>query len=394
MSGPNSLYNEEKSYVNKLLRAIELAVKEKINNPGRLATRIEQEKLCYFAIKEFDIPVTYSWYLAGAYTRVAGEPNEAADRMNSPNQALQQDVGENADVYEYKDFFTSAEFMDGYELQNIWFTTESEFLRDFYRQCAPDDYVELYIVSIDIREKLKDMIKTIRDKRANRSLSDWDGGSNEGLLSTQDEQELRRLISDLHLELAKFDELSGIIGTMTQATDVLEQMFAQLTSLTSISHEQEVVLNDLAQYFYYDVWRYPALYISTQTAEGPNRHHLIEEHATKFTDFDEELVTAATEMRDQGKNANLYTQPDNHYGSINEEMLATALRTDRTDSLRKYLRNAAHDDRLIQEIASAYYEDEITFEQLKSLVGPEGAANFRVLKRQLDESLTEELTDL
>ena len=80
------------------------------------------------------------------------------------------------------------------------------------------------------------------------------------------------------------------------------------------------------------------------------------------------------------------------------DTLAAVLGTDRTDvltdALREYLRDAAHDGRLTQEIAGAYYDDEISFEQLKALVGPEEATNFRVLKRQLDDSLTEELADL
>ena len=80
------------------------------------------------------------------------------------------------------------------------------------------------------------------------------------------------------------------------------------------------------------------------------------------------------------------------------DTLATVLGTDRTDvltdALREYLRDAAHDDRLTQEIAGAYYDDEIEFAELKALVGPEEAANFRVLKRQLDESLTDELAEL
>jgi len=66
------------------------------------------------------------------------------------------------------------------------------------------------------------------------------------------------------------------------------------------------------------------------------------------------------------------------------DSLAGVFGSDRTDilieALREYLRDAAHDD-------------EISFEQLKSLVGTEDAANFRVLKRQLDESLPEELAD-
>jgi predicted transcriptional regulator len=80
------------------------------------------------------------------------------------------------------------------------------------------------------------------------------------------------------------------------------------------------------------------------------------------------------------------------------DSLAEVFGSDRTDilldALRQYLRDAAHDDEIKQEIAGAYYDDEITFEQLKLLVGKEEAANFRVLKRQLDEDLTDELAEL
>lgn len=80
------------------------------------------------------------------------------------------------------------------------------------------------------------------------------------------------------------------------------------------------------------------------------------------------------------------------------DSLAAVFGSDRTDvlldALREYLREAAHDDEIKQEIAGAYYDDEISFEQLKSLVGKEEAANFRVLKAQLDESLAEDLAEL
>lgn len=79
------------------------------------------------------------------------------------------------------------------------------------------------------------------------------------------------------------------------------------------------------------------------------------------------------------------------------DSLAAVFGSDRTDilidALREYLRDAAHDDEIKQEIAGAYYDDEITFEQLKSLVGKEEAANFRVLNEQLDDDLTEELAE-
>lgn len=79
------------------------------------------------------------------------------------------------------------------------------------------------------------------------------------------------------------------------------------------------------------------------------------------------------------------------------DALATVLGEDRTDilvtALREYLQDATHDDALLQEIAEAYYDDAISFEQLKSLVGTEKAANLRVLKQQLSDDFIDEVVD-
>jgi len=77
------------------------------------------------------------------------------------------------------------------------------------------------------------------------------------------------------------------------------------------------------------------------------------------------------------------------------DALAAVLETDRTDvilsALRDHLRDAAHDNEIKQEIAGAYYDDEISFEELRELLGHEEAANFRVLKQQLSEEFIEDL---
>lgn len=79
------------------------------------------------------------------------------------------------------------------------------------------------------------------------------------------------------------------------------------------------------------------------------------------------------------------------------DALASVLGEDRTDilvtALREYLQDATHDDALTQEIAAAYYDEEITYEELKALLGAEEAANLRVLKQQLDESFVEDVAD-
>lgn len=80
------------------------------------------------------------------------------------------------------------------------------------------------------------------------------------------------------------------------------------------------------------------------------------------------------------------------------DALATVLGEDRTgvliDALRDYLRDAGRSDELKQEIAGAYYDHNITFDELKSLVGREEAESFRILKKQLDEEYVESLAQL
>jgi predicted transcriptional regulator len=79
------------------------------------------------------------------------------------------------------------------------------------------------------------------------------------------------------------------------------------------------------------------------------------------------------------------------------DTLAAVFETDRTDilisALREYLRDAAHSDDVKQDVAEAYYADDITFEELKSLVGHEEAANFRLLKQQLSEVFVDEVAE-
>jgi hypothetical protein len=317
---PGSPYREEGPQVNKLLRGIELAVDEVLDNPDRPITRLEQEKLCYFAIKEFDLPITYSWYLAGACTKVSGEPSAAANRLNTSSTSIREDTGEDPDVREYRDYFASTEFFPDYTLRDIWFTNKYEFLQDFYEHYAPEEYLNLYLASTDIREQLENIDNLVQQETAHHSLSEWGAGSDDGVLTESDEREFRLLISDLHIEMSEIDDLSETISVITRGTDVLEQVFAQLTTLDSISSEQSVVLDNLAAYFYDDVWRYPALYISAQTAEGPNDYHLKGEHATRFTEFHEDLLSRANRMRNLCMDVGLYPDIGHHAGQVDEDV--------------------------------------------------------------------------
>lgn len=137
-SDGDSPYTSEESHANALLRGIDLAVDDVIGSPDRDITRLEQEKLCYFAINKFDIPITYSWYLSGPYTKVAGEPDNAPGPMERGSPDLSRDRGLNHEVQRYRDYFASEEFFNEYDLEGIWYQNKFSFLYDFYETFAED----------------------------------------------------------------------------------------------------------------------------------------------------------------------------------------------------------------------------------------------------------------
>lgn len=81
------------------------------------------------------------------------------------------------------------------------------------------------------------------------------------------------------------------------------------------------------------------------------------------------------------------------------DVLATAEDRDRTDllidALRVYLSESAEKEDVKRDIANAYYDGTIDYDDVRSILGPKEAENLRLLKAQLDDDgLTEELADL
>lgn len=320
-SDSNSPYAEEVDHVNALLTAIDLAIEDVLDSPGRSVTRTEQEKLCYLLIREFDVPVTYSWYLAGANTKVTGEPNSNTNRIQPAANIMGVDEGYSDPVRQYRDYLTSTEFFPGYRLRDIWYTDRHTFLEDFYEAFAPDRFLDFYLVSTRIREKLESIENDIHSGTENRTLSSFTSDGPEPLLDQQTEEKFRLLVSDFHLELAEIDGLHEIVPTITVGTDVIEQVLAQLTEASSLTPDQRELVGEVFQYFYDDVWRYPALYISTQTAAGPNHHHLIDEHASRFTTFHEDLRARANQFQSRCEANGLYPSMNHHSNRLNDEQM-------------------------------------------------------------------------
>jgi len=309
----------DEEYMNALLRGLELAWKNRFDPGDRPPSRLEEEKLCYFAYQELDLPVTYSWYIFGAKAKASGDPQEAPNRMVVPGQQFQRDHGENEYVDRYRQYFESETFFGDYDLEAVRYAPRHEFLQDFYEECAPEEFRDLYLISIEIQRELDSLNERVEMDTGNQSLSAFGAGADVPLRSAQEEQDLRLLISDLHLELADHDELAEIVDDVARATDVVEQVLARLATIESATGEQAKALDNLEEYFYYGPWLYVALYISTQTATGPQSHELIREHANRFLEFDESLQRKRDRMQTRCYNVDLYPTPGHHSEQVDGE---------------------------------------------------------------------------
>lgn len=270
--------------------SIDLALKEVLDNRDRDITDVEEEKLTYLAIKQLDLDLTYSWYLAGANAKV-GYSSSATSEPSTQGHfgSLRSQTPYTDRLSKLRDFFENEVFFGDYSLRKIWWEDKFSFLRDFYQEFAPKKYRNLYMVSIDIREKLYNIDEIIEVESENTTLSDFNGGGPSSLLPPSQEKKIRYLISDLHLELASIEELSNTKQVVASGTDLIEQVLYKLTQKETTTQEQRRILNELHDFFYYYVWKYPALLISADKSFGPNSDALKFESLREFNEFEEEI---------------------------------------------------------------------------------------------------------
>ena len=289
----------------QVLEGLQLALNDEFLGPGttsrRDLTRTEEEKLLYFAIDEFNLPLTYSWYLAGAKTKsnVGSSAQDSSAGTTSANMNLSVGPSPTAtntntsdtdpEVERYREFFRTETFFGNYNLEKVVYTDKTEFLCDFYREFADEEYKDLYVHSTKLRQKLEDIEELIETTNQDTTLSNWGAGSDSGALSVSKEKEFRNLVSKFQLALAGIDDLNECRLPVRQATDEIEIVLTKLTHLSSLTVEQREFLDGLGDFFYDSIWRYPTLKISENTAEGPKSNTLSTKRGRQFSTYDKKL---------------------------------------------------------------------------------------------------------
>lgn len=370
-----SIENDEEAAVAGLVTCLAIALRRSSEHtPNELGETVVQ-KLVYLAAREFDIKITYSWYLAGSYVEGvqdgSGQVQTAFDNLPEPStpgcddttpesESLRpgepdgdtpsptsdpDDIQMERSIEELQNTYTEPDpdsTAGGIETPGSeqpfgpeWFkeATKSElpddfdvpgedvvkfyerllgqytlhptdrFLKQFYEYNTPTEFAALYEHCLDLRSVLRTVVEDIKaalDER--QSTVDFN----------RQREEFGRALSEFHLELYAADTVTETARTVIEATEPIEEMLIALTSKDpeNLTEAHLSVAEEVQDFFYYTVWRYPALKISMETATGPNAEEVITERRDTYDGFETRVLEATESLREQLDTVGLRPAPE------------------------------------------------------------------------------------
>lgn len=382
-----TLTNHESELKDQLLDALEETIEDIPTVDMEYATKTKIQKLLYYAINEFDIPITYSWYLAGAVVpdrsigpeslqTARSEPSGPSapgptsgniEEIDSAEQnPIIDDESEDETVTdeeeddsptidpimftEYSDhteenkyttpdsisslntpgltdYVTHDELTSFFQvlIPRVWREQQMRFLQNFYQEMAPDEYRLLYIESTHLRTHLAELIELIEAQLNGESPK-------KSIESLRESIELS--ISDFHYQLRKNDTTAETFDIVVEGTDLLEDAILGLDQLEKDKFTQNhlELLQELKSFFFYYVWRYPCLLISEETATGPKADELRQQRRNQYETFEKQVQKKQSELSEKLDDAALLPGA-NEYPTIEDAQIRETL----TDLSSEYL---------------------------------------------------------
>jgi len=357
------LTRSESALIDDVMECIRIAIEQSPEMDLQYSNKTKIQKLLYFAIEEYNLPISHSWYLAGAVvpdtsigpgmlpdqgpklddvsrpsmgnTTSAGVEPESS---TSPSDSIVDPIlfgttgGEpdkpNKSPEQLSKYVSTDELVEFYRsvAPTVWHEETMRFLQNFYQEKAPDRYRLLYIESTHLRTHLSEIADTIESHLEGEPPT-------RSLAQTREAVELS--VSDFHYYIRQTDELRQTFEDVVNATDLIEEAVISLETVPpeELSEAHLDCVEQLQDFFFYYVWRYPALLISAETATGPQAEQLRREQLETYEEFDETLATAYTELEAELAEVGLRPSYEETH-TVEDEALSETL----TDLSSEYLK--------------------------------------------------------
>lgn len=381
-----SLGNDEQVAVDGLTACLAIALRRSDRYSRSDVNQTKVQKLVFLGAKEFDLHVTYSWYLAGSYAVGAADgvssvdtafddlpqpPSpDVADSNTEEDASIEEplvddilhdvaDVDREFDAERKSDTFLTDddsstgnrslnEDIDGdswlddaatsvipeefnlpasdvvrfYEriLRQYPLHPTNRFLQHFYEYHAPAEYTAIYEHCL----RLRTILSEIEDE-----IESAVHGRTQDIDLFRHREHFGRELSEFHMELFAIESVRETADVVVASTEPIEEALIKLASLSveDLTEEHIEVIQSLQSYFYYTVWKYPALKISIDTATGPDAADIRSEHREEYQMFDQTIATRRTELLENLDAAGLRPAATDYpdYNADNTETFGTLL---------------------------------------------------------------------
>jgi len=280
-----SLSSHEDKMITDLTEGLALAVNRHSGLDRSAFQRFSKTKLnkiFYYAIKEFSLPVTHSWYLAGAYI-----PAKSVSINNLKNAYHSGQISNQRGSYDEQNL-GSAQFAKFFKkkIDDVWFTSRYEFLKIFYKNHAPERYKNLYLQSLNLRILLNDAkeeLETIAADTGQTSFSQFVDNSSQ---FTGYRDRVSQRVESIEIELAVDDELNEASPCVKAFFDFLIGVVEDLQSTTDLADEHLEIFSNITRFYFMQTWKYPCLFIRKNTAKGPQRDKIVSESQRRIEEFE------------------------------------------------------------------------------------------------------------
>ncbi|WP_042662324.1 hypothetical protein [Haloferax sp. ATB1] len=280
---------DESNVLEKVETALKQAVREHSDLNWEYGTRIKRQKYTYLAVEHFTggdeaFPVTYSWYKFGAVMPAApksGTIGPASTQMPTPD-ARESGIF-TAAFDDIVDFYRRSDFTPGLD-QDSWYASDLDFLATFYGSHAPEEYRDLYLGNVALRQHLDSVLEDVRTARRASSVD-------RSVFGIEQYEDVGRAAARIHLGLVSVDSLSQTLDEVREFTNLVEDAFLVLSQTRSseVTESQVAALEELKQVYNEWIWEYPALLMSKETAKGPNAPTLRKWSAQKHFSVEDNL---------------------------------------------------------------------------------------------------------
>lgn len=253
---------EENQILKDILEGLGAAMHEK-DLDERDLTQVKLNKLLYFAINNFKLPITYSWFKFGVSLDANSQVDtrkvviQPLDAFRNPTEPRIQRPGTRYySPEEYYYYFRD----DVSELESIFEDDSKEYLITFYENYAPPEYQTIYTQNA----LLQKAIDAVRN-------SEQPGTHASEIIDDADQA-----IKSLNYELMTNELFDDVVDYHLNYVDLLRDTLATSADLgDEMTDSQESLLVELIDFYYSHSWKFITLAISEDTAQGPNRRELV-----------------------------------------------------------------------------------------------------------------------